>query len=308
MRQIGLAIALSLIIFVGCGKNPKDARIDLGQMNIPYTEEAFIDYSSKGDVVVVKLFLSAGMAPNVNHKGNTPIVSAAKNGHYKIVELLVRAEGRVEKENLFKALGAAAENKYHNIVKFLMEENKTIIEKNPFETVRQLSKENFKNMGEINDFLGNMDFIEGNIIIEDYYSNILQTVEPNGIIFTDGNSDFFLLWYLQEEEGIRKDVRIVNLNLLNTHWYIKQLRDYEPKILPESYSDQMIENLYPIRFHQERQVAVTAPTSERNPDGQIIFTLKPTKDDLAIRVQDIMILRILEENLNILNYDNITIQ
>lgn len=84
----------------------------------------------------------------------------------------------------------------------------------------------------------------GNYLPFDYSYNILQSVEKDAILFTNGDNDTFPVWWLQDVAGVRRDVRIVNLSLGNTLWYIDQLKNREPwgaKKIPLSFSDASIQ-------------------------------------------------------------------
>ena len=82
----------------------------------------------------------------------------------------------------------------------------------------------------------------GNKVAYYYGWNMINFLEEDSIIITNGDNDTFPLWYLQQVEGIRPDVDILNLSLVQINWYITQLKD---RGVPMSFSYDEIERMTP---------------------------------------------------------------
>lgn len=158
----------------------------------------------------------------------------------------------------------------------------------------------------------------------DYGLNFLNSLEENAIIFTHGDNDTFPLWYaqavydphsfvhtypardiIQDEEtreaiaramdykrdqlkGIRPDVSVANLSLLNTPWYLRQLRDLEG--IHFNIPDEQIDNIRPFMVDRNRDIMIVNPN---DPTDRFSVTLERNR---VMLIKDMAALQIIRDN------------
>ena len=114
----------------------------------------------------------------------------------------------------------------------------------------------------------------------DWAYNVLMSVDPYGVLFTNGDNDTFPLWYLQEVEGIRRDVTVMVTGYLNTDWYARQVRDLTTPCKPGESAELDPTRIICQRTYQADQMPGAIRTTAQAPAESIL----PLSDDQIAQI------------------------
>ncbi|MEO8209913.1 MAG: DUF2723 domain-containing protein, partial [bacterium] len=154
----------------------------------------------------------------------------------------------------------------------------------------------------------------GNYLPYDYAYNILQSLDKDAILITNGDNDTFPLWCIQAVYGVRTDVRIVNLSLAQTDWYNLQLKNERPygaMTVPMTLTDAQLKRLQPVQWDEKKAVTFEVPItaypdsmrSRPNLPTRIVTNIAPTirqpqgnQTITAIKANDLLLMDIVKAN------------